>query len=261
MAGSALGGKSSIPGDCSMKAQLNDRGIAAQPLYAQVRERLLERIVGKEWQQGQILPNEFDLARQFGVSIGTIRKAVEGLQAAKVVVRKQGRGTFVSRDGTMPKTEPVCCVANIGINAAPEQMMTLLIERRTANAREAMALTLQADMAVIAIHRRRSFSGNARVLDRIALPQRLFFGFEPQETLPGNLYEFYGDYFGVRAFKCREQISVSAATDEIAALLGLAPGAPILKIERTSYSVSGEAMEWRESDCVLPNGLSFASTC
>jgi len=244
-----------------MKAQFNDRGIAAQPLYAQVRERLLERIVSKEWPQGQILPNEFDLARQFGVSIGTIRKAVEGLEAAKVVVRKQGRGTFVWRDGTMPKTEPVSCVANIRINAAPEQMATLLIERRTANAREAMALALQADMAVIAIHRRRSFCGNARVLDRIALPQRLFFDLEPQEALPGNLYEFYGDYFGVRAFKCREQISASAATDEVAALLGLAPGAPILKIERTSYSVSGEAMEWRESECVLPNGLSFAGTC
>ena len=245
-----------------MRAQLNDRGgIAAQPLYAQVRDRLLQRIVGKEWKQGQILPNEFDLARQFGVSIGTIRKAVEGLEAAKIVVRKQGRGTFVSRDSTVPKSEPVSCIASIGGNSALEQAATLSLERRTATAREALALVLQDDMAVISIRRRRSFSGNARVLDRIVLPQRLFFDFEPQETLPGNLYEFYGDYFGVQAFKCREHLHVVAAADEVAALLGVAPGTPILKIERTCYSVSGEAMEWRESDCVLPTGLSFAGTC
>lgn len=245
-----------------MKAQLNNRSIVvAQPLYAQVRERLLQRILGKEWEHGQVLPNEFDLANQFGVSIGTIRKAVEGLEAAKLVVRKQGRGTFVSRDCFLPPAEPVSWFAEAGVLSAAEKPTTLTIEQRAATDREISALMLQSGEAVIVIHRRRAFTDNAVVFDRIALPQRLFFDLEPGEPLPVNLYEFYGDYFGVRAVKCRERVSVAAAADEVSAAVRVADGTPVLKIERTAYSASGEAMEWRESFCSLPGGLSFSGAC
>lgn len=242
-----------------MKVQMNGRaGVVAQPLYAQVRERLMERIINKEWRQGQSLPNEFDLARQFDVSIGTIRKAVEGLEAAKIVIRKQGRGTFVSRDGSVPQTEPVSWFADAGTDVASAAATTLSIIQREATAQEAAALALTADRAVIVIRRRRSFLGGALVLDRIALPRRLFFDLEPQEPLPDNLYEFYGDYFGVRAVRCRERVTVVGVADEVPTVLGLAAGAPALKIDRTSFSASGEPMEWRESFCVLPKGLNFS---
>lgn len=73
-----------------MKTQMDRRAaVVAQPLYIQVRERLLERIVGRV-AAGQMLQNELDLARQFGVSIGTIRKAVEGLEAARIVDSQTG---------------------------------------------------------------------------------------------------------------------------------------------------------------------------
>ena len=245
-----------------MKTQVQNRGgVVAQPLYAQVRERLLQRIVGNEWEHGQLLPNEFELASQFGVSIGTIRKAVEGLEAAKIVVRKQGRGTYVTRDNTMPQAEPVSWFAETGIDPAFATPITLAVEQRAATAQERAALMLGSEVAVIYIRRRRTFTGNALVLDRIALPQRLFFDLEPGEPLPTNLYEFYGDYFGVRAVKCHENVSVTAAVDEISATVGVLTGMPVLKIERTAYSASGEAMEWRESFCNLPKGLSFSGAC
>jgi GntR family transcriptional regulator len=245
-----------------MKAQVQIRsGVVAQPLYAQVRERLLQRIVGKEWQHGQLLPNEFELASQFGVSIGTVRKAVEGLEAAKMVVRKQGRGTYVTRDSHMPQAEPVSWFADAGVEPVVETPTTLAVEQRAATVQERAALMLQSDEAVIFIRRRRAFTANAFVFDRIALPQRLFFDLEPGEPLPTNLYEFYGDYFGVRAVKCHEKVSVTLATDDVCATVGVPTGTPVLKIERTAYSASGEAMEWRESFCNLPKGLNFSGAC
>ncbi len=245
-----------------MRAQVNGRaGVVSQPLYAQVRERLLARIIGKEWSQGQLLPNEFDLAREFGVSIGTIRKAVEGLEAAKIVVRKQGRGTFVSRDSAVSATEPVSWFADIGIDLESARTTTLAIEQRVATQPERIGLELEPNKTVIVIHRRRSFAGDARVLDRVALPQQVFFDLDPKDPLPGNLYEFYGDYFGVRAVKCREQILVVAASADVAQLLDLEVGAPVLRIERLSHSAAGEPVEWRESFCVLPKGLSFVGAC
>ena len=157
-----------------MRVQSNSRaGVMSQPLYAQVRERLLERIVSKEWHQGQVLPNEFHLAREFGVSIGTIRKAVEGLEAAKIVVRKQGRGTFVSRASVAPPTEPVSVFGTMIDGGDTANIATLSVELRTASIEEKMALELAADLGVIEILRCRTFRGGARVLDRICLPRHL----------------------------------------------------------------------------------------
>ncbi len=241
-----------------MRVQSNGRaGVVSQPLYAQVRERLLERIVGKEWHQGQVLPNEFDLAREFGVSIGTIRKAVEGLEAAKIVIRKQGRGTFVSRESAAPSTEPVSVFATMIDGGDAARIVTLTVELRTASDEEKHALALDTDIGVIEILRCRKFGGGARVLDRICLPRHLFFDFEPKDPLPGNLYEFYGDFFGIRVVKNTERVAVAVADDDLAHQLGIPAKSAVLKISRTASSANGQIIEWRVSYCVLPNGLNL----
>ena len=232
-------------------------GVISQPLYAQVRERLLERIVGKEWQQGQVLPNEFDLARQFGVSIGTIRKAVEGLETAKIVVRKQGRGTFVSRESAAPPTEPVSVFGTLIDGGDSANIVTLSVDVRTATAKEKSTLALGADGGVIEIRRCRMFGGGAHVFDRVFLPRHLFFDLEPKDPLPGNLYEFYGDFFGIRVVSNTEHVSVAVADLETAKQLGVPENTPVLKIERIAASSSKQIIEWRISFCVLPNGLNL----
>ena len=61
----------------------------------QVEHRLLERIRSGAWKPGQLIPNEFEIAAEFGVSQGTARKAINELASEGLVVRQQGRGTFV----------------------------------------------------------------------------------------------------------------------------------------------------------------------
>ncbi|HEY1246058.1 MAG TPA: GntR family transcriptional regulator, partial [Hyphomicrobiaceae bacterium] len=71
-----------------------------EPLYLQVCELLTRRIAGGTWAPNASLPNEQELARELGVSSGTVRKALEKLEADRVVVRRQGRGTFVVDQAT-----------------------------------------------------------------------------------------------------------------------------------------------------------------
>ena len=67
-----------------------------RPLYLQVRDALLERITNGTWKPQMAIPNELELAREMGVSPGTMRKALELLEAEHLVTRRQGRGTFVN---------------------------------------------------------------------------------------------------------------------------------------------------------------------
>src|SRR5919109_3395801 len=67
-----------------------------RPLYLQLRDALAERIANGEWKPGSAIPNESDLAREFGVSAGTMRKALDLMESERLLTRRQGRGTFVN---------------------------------------------------------------------------------------------------------------------------------------------------------------------
>ena len=67
-----------------------------RPLYLQLRDALAERIAGGQWKPGSAIPNESDLAREFGVSTGTMRKALDLMETERLLTRRQGRGTFVN---------------------------------------------------------------------------------------------------------------------------------------------------------------------
>ena len=68
-----------------------------RPLYRQVKELLMKRLSDGSWTPGQLLPSEPDIAADLGVSPGTVRKALDEMSAESLLVRRQGRGTFVAR--------------------------------------------------------------------------------------------------------------------------------------------------------------------
>ena len=67
-----------------------------RPLYVQVMEIISKRIEKGEWGPGEVLPAEPKFAEELGVSQGTVRKALDNIARKKIVVRRQGRGTFVA---------------------------------------------------------------------------------------------------------------------------------------------------------------------
>ena len=88
------------------------KSLLTGPLYLQVSEIIRQRIIDAEWPVGQPIPNEADLSREVGVSKGTLRKALELLEDDHLIVRRQGRGTFVaqtSNDAELDRFSNLSC--------------------------------------------------------------------------------------------------------------------------------------------------------
>lgn len=218
-----------------MRLPLAERLAVARPLYSQVRDILLNRVRSGEWTAGETLPNEFELARQCGVSIGTIRRAIEGLEELGVVVRKQGRGTFVSGPGPLALAEKF---NRLQFAAGGTPSLTLVsLARRSAASDEASALSLAADAEVYEILQTVSLGAASVGVEHSVIPARIFPRLETQLTFGQHLYPVF-EHYGVLVTRIAETVSVLAPDATFAALAGEA-GAPMLAVVRTAYSLDG----------------------
>ncbi len=219
-----------------------------RPLYRQARDLLVKRIVDGEWKPGAALPSEFELAVDLGVSQGTVRKALDELEAERFVVRRQGKGTFVAlHDEARILFQFFKLVPDGGKREFPESRI-LGVETANADAAAAAALDLRAGARIVRIERLRSLAGQVCILERIALPRSLFPSIE-KRALPNNLYELYRSDFGVTIVRASEKLKAVAAGKRDARHLGLAPGAPLLSVDRTAIAADGRPAEWRVSLC------------
>ncbi|MCP5313352.1 MAG: GntR family transcriptional regulator [Chromatiaceae bacterium] len=220
------------------------------PLYAQVREILTQRITEGEWQPGDLLPSEQQLARQLNVSQGTVRKAMNDLVAINVLVRQQGKGTFVaSHDAQRVLFHFFHIAANDGSKVLPTSSV-LSWSRRRASKREAQALKLPAGARVIQIERIRDLGGKPTIVETIVVPTALFPDLvQPDEHLPNTLYQLYQHRYGVTIHRAEEKLRAVAAGEREAQLLNVEVGTPLLEIERLALTLPGNPVELRISRC------------
>src|SRR5579859_7256994 len=153
--------------------QVLDRGVAA-PLYKEVKRVLTHSLAQGEWQPGKALPSEGRLAQRYGVSIGTLRKAIDELVAEGVVVRRQGSGTFIASHGAKRLLFHFFhIVPHEGEKQLP-RTATLAFRRDRAAAAEAAKLGIAAGDAVLRVRNLLSLADEPVILDHLVLPQRLF---------------------------------------------------------------------------------------
>jgi len=223
-------------------------GLGYRPLYRQVKDVLVGRLAGGAWQPGQILPSEPEIAADLGVSPGTVRKALDEMTAENLLVRRQGRGTFVARhDDARILFQFFRLQSDSGQRQFPEsRILDVRLVRASAKARGKLGL---ADgEKVVEIERVRSLAGVVCLAEGLVLPHRLFAGIEARE-LPNNLYELYASAFGVTIARASERLKAMAATRRSAEHLGVAVGDPLLAIDRVAFAVDGAPAEWRVSLC------------
>lgn len=224
--------------------------VGFRPLYAQVRERLTQRLIDGRWPPGALIPSEIELARELGVSQGTIRKALDEMTAAHLLVRRQGRGTFVA----VPEDNRILfkffrLSPDDGARAFPESQ---LLGRRTgrATAAEAAALGLAAGAQVHRIERLRRFGAAPVLVETLVLPAGRLAGIATMESLPNNLYRLFSDRWGITVAGARERLKAVAATAADAAALGVAPATPLLEISRIAFDLEDRPVELRISRCL-----------
>jgi GntR family transcriptional regulator len=229
--------------------ELENGAMVAAPLYREVRRRLLDNLATGAWAPGDALPAEGALARQFNVSIGTLRKAVDELVADGMLVRQQGRGTFVARhnrDRLLFYFFHV--VAEDGHKEYPR--VTLLgFERTRADADTALHLGMREGERVLRIRNVLELSGRPVILDDIRVPAARFPGLTERKfrTRTSTIYNLYQDSFGISVVRTAERLRAGVADATAARLLGVPRGQPLLRIRRVAYSYHDDPVELRYS--------------
>ncbi|MGC2165517.1 MAG: GntR family transcriptional regulator [Gallionella sp.] len=223
-----------------------------QPLYQQIKALITQSLISGEWGPGDVMPSEMELAVRFGVSQGTTRKAIDELAAENIVVRRQGKGTFVATHAE--QTVKLRFLRLVAADGSKEPLDNKLLDcvRSKASSYIAKLLNIKPGSAVIEIRRLLLFSGQPQILDRIILPAAPFKGVTAEriEEYNGSMYRMYETILGLRMVRAEERLTAVGAEAEVADVLDIDRGVPLLSIERVSYTYGDKPMEWRLGLCL-----------
>lgn len=223
------------------------------PLYEQIKRLITRSLSDGEWQPGEMIPSEIALARRFNVSQGTVRKAINELVAENMLMRRQGKGTFVATHADDGTTYRFLHLRNLAGEQEYPQSKFINFSRGKADAQVAKRLDIRSGSALVQMQRVLTLSGKPVVYDDIRLPATLLKGIsstmveEHVNAYKGTLYSLYETQYQIRIISAQERIRAALADADIAELLGVAAGTPLLCIERVAFTYKHQPVEWRMS--------------
>ena len=217
---------------------------------------LVERIANGNLETGPAIPNEADLARELGVSPGTVCKALQHMETEKLVTRRPGRGTFVRDQRSNQLAErftKICAPTGERVHGSVgAQSLT----EGVANDQECRRLGLRIGDAVYRIDRVRSHGGQNFSVEHATLPAALF----PDLTSKAEIAHDTGalaQQYQLLPGKGEERISVVVPPPAIADLLNIASNTSVMRLDRVVFMFDGPAIEWRIAHCRLGRGYYF----
>ena len=223
---------------------------AFSPLYQQIKGLIMNSLQASEWKPGEAIPSEMELAARYRVSQGTVRKAIDELAAENLVLRRQGKGTFVATHAERQvqyrflKLFPDHGDAS---SEGPAQRQIIDCKRLRAAAEVARALSLRTGDAVLQVRRVLSFSETPTILEDLWLPGGPFKGLtaERLSDYHGPMYALFETEFGVRMVRAQEKLRAVLPDEVQCALLKITPQTPLLSVERIAYTYNDLPMELR----------------
>ena len=223
---------------------------AFSPLYQQIKSLILQSLQSGEWKPGEAIPSEMDLATRYRVSQGTVRKAIDELATSNLVVRRQGKGTFVATHAEQHvQFRFLKLVPDSGTpgSEGPAQREIIDCRRTRATAEVARALALRSGDAVLQARRVLSFAGTPTILEDIWLPAAPFKGLTAERLADyhGPMYALFETEFNMRMVRADEKIRAESAIDGREQLLKVEHGSPLLSVERIAYTYQNVPMELR----------------
>jgi GntR family transcriptional regulator, N-acetylglucosamine utilization regulator len=216
-------------------------------LHYQIKEALTLQISAGHWKPDQELPTEEELCRHYGVSRGTVRRAIADLVQQGLVYRKQGRGTYVSSpklEGSILGSYKLYRANGVPHDAGAK---VLRCELHRANNEVRRILQLRPRSEVYELERIRFVQGVPVSLQLSYLPAQLCPGLHLQDLTHRHLYDVLRQDCGVSLLRAEEYVEPVLADEYVAERLGIAPGAPIFLVERHSYSFGDRVAEFRRA--------------
>lgn len=217
------------------------------PLYQQIKALITQSLQSGEWKPGEMIPSEVELANRYKVSQGTVRKAIDELAADNLVMRRQGKGTFVStHHEARAHIRFLRLRPDEGQPHYPESRF-LEVKRLRAPADVARLLDMKSGDATVYIKRLQSFDGIPTIVEELWLPGLLFKGLtaERLSEYKGPMYGLFESEFGTRMIRADEKVRAVLAGAEDAALLHVDAGTPLLSAERVSFTYGDKPVELR----------------
>lgn len=217
------------------------------PLYQQIKALLTHSLQSGEWKPGELIPSEIELASRFKVSQGTVRKAIDELSAENLVVRRQGKGTFVAtHHEARAQFRFLRLMPDVGEAHYPDHRI-IEVKRLRAPAEVARLLDIKSGDSAIFIKRLLSFDGAPTILEELWLPGSIFKGLTAERLIEykGPMYGLFETEFGTHMIHATEKIRAVRADKEVAELLVVVANAPLLSVERVSYTYGNRPVEVR----------------
>ena len=219
------------------------------PLYQQIRGAIMRALESGEWRPGDLIPSESELAVRYGVSQGTVRKAIDEMASENLLVRRQGKGTFVA---THRDPHSFFRFLRVAANEGElGEMASIPIEcwRGKAGAEVARILALEPGAPISIVRRLLRFGGEPAVFDEIYLPGALFpdLSMDVLKSADTSLYSLFETRYGVRMIRAEERLRAVAADRVSGEWLQAAEGSPLLLVERVTFTYADKPVEWRRS--------------
>lgn len=223
---------------------------AFSPLYQQIKGLILQGLQSGEWKPGEGIPSEMELAARYRVSQGTVRKAIDELASDNLLIRRQGKGTFVATHAEQQvQYRFLKLMPDLGDpkSEGPAQRKIVDCKRLRANADIARALAIRSGDAVLQVRRVLSFAGSPTILEDLWLPGAPFKGLtaERLSEYDGPMYALFETEFGVRMVKAEEKIKAVTPDSAQCKLLEIKANTPLLSVERVAYTYNDTPMELR----------------
>ena len=232
---------------------MNDTNVGSLPLdvplYKDVKRQLTDALTRGEWKPGAAIPAERRLSERFRISVGTVRKAIDELVAEHILIRQQGRGTFVASHN---RERELFHFLHVVPQRGPKQYPEVQLEsfaRGKADRATAEALGVEPGDAVYRIRNLLRLDGAPVIVDDITLPAQRFAGLTERQFRErrSTIYNLYQEAFGISVVTTRERVRALPADEATAALLAVAVATPLLSIRRIAFTYRNDPVEHRVS--------------
>jgi GntR family transcriptional regulator len=210
------------------------------PAYKRIQNAIRQRIQSSELKPGDVVDSERELARAHKVSLMTARHALAGLEHEGIVERRRGAGTFVAPpkihfNKLMSYTEQM---SSRGLSPRSRVLVAKTVEHE---AEVAARLGLPATSELVKIERLRETGDDPFALETCYLPAKEFANLAKAPLGRSSLFATIEADYGVELAYADEEVDATAAEANIAKLLGVPGGAPVLRIRQVIYSSTGKA--------------------
>lgn len=225
------------------------------PLYRQIKSLMVHSLETGDWKPGEPIPSESDLAARFSVSQGTVRKAIDEMAQENLLVRRQGKGTFVATHSDPGSTTRFLRVHSQSGETEDRVSRPLSCQTEDAGHKVARALGLAPGERVYRVERLLEFAGIPVVYDEIFLPEELFSGLDLDmlKSSERSLYSLFESRFGIHMVRAEERISAVLAENHVCKLLGVEEGCPLLLVDRIAMTYANKPVEWRRGHYLTKN--------